>query len=241
MEQGRRPAPGERIYAIGDLHGRLDLFERLIGRIREDNEARAPAATKVVVLGDVVDRGPQSAALVARLMRYTQASDRFIVLKGNHEHAMVEALGGDSRAFQAWLAIGGYETLVSWGVPEEIIKNGPFPLLSKIAKRLIDREVVAWLDGLPLHHVSGEVMFVHAGLKPGVELARQKPRDLLWIGEEFLRSEAAHPHLVVHGHNMKADGPELLAHRIGVDTGAYATGRLTAVALEAGAIWTLEA
>ena len=232
-------AKGERVYAIGDIHGRADLFVDLLSLIREDNASRPRALTRIILLGDVVDRGPDSAALVARLMRYTRASDRFIVLKGNHEQIMLAALSGDTAAAQMWLKYGGAATLVSWGLSEDLVNGGVVSTVMSQARRHISSETLAWLRQLRQYIRSGNVLFVHAGLRPNVALRRQSPSDLMWIREDFIESEVVHPFLVVHGHTIMESGPDVQVNRVGLDTGAYRTGRLTALGLEGHSTWSL--
>ena len=239
MERGWRVARGERIYAIGDIHGRADLFSALLARIRQDNASRPRAQTRIVVLGDVVDRGPDSAALVTRLMRYTHANRRFIVLKGNHEQVMLAALSGDLTAAQAWLNYGGVATLRSWGVPEDVLADAPLHILMGQARQVVSPMVRSWISRLRLHLRSGEVLFVHAGVRPGVPLRKQNPVDFMWIRQDFLEDQSPSDFLVVHGHTICEQGPDVGAYRIGIDTGAYRTGRLTALGLEADDVWSL--
>jgi serine/threonine protein phosphatase 1 len=239
MTKAFMPKAGERIYAVGDVHGRADLFAQMLSLIRQDNDARAATTTKIIVLGDIIDRGPDSAELVHQLMRYSKASRRFIVLMGNHEQIMLAALDGDIKALQAWLKFGGAATLLSWGLPEDLVHGAPPAEILAEATRCISEDVLSWLNDLPLTHVSGDVVFVHAGIRPGVKLGRQDPRDLLWIRDAFLESEEVHSHLVVHGHSINANGPERRENRIGVDTGAYSSGRLTALGIEGGDQWFL--
>ncbi len=227
---------GERIYAIGDCHGQADLFERLLGQIRLDEACRPVKTTKIIVLGDVIDRGPHSASLVERLMKYTYASDRFIVLMGNHEQIMLAALEGDREALQAWMKLGGAESLLSWGVAANLVTAGGATLLEE-ARTKIPAPVLRWMGALPLWHQSGEVLFVHAGIRPGVPLQEQDPRDLLWIRKKFLECKKRHPFLVVHGHSVSEGGPDVQPNRIGIDTGAFNTGKLTAIGVEGGARW----
>ena len=234
-----RIAPGERIYALGDLHGRADLFREMLLKIREDNEGRRPAVTRIIVLGDVVDRGPDSAELLRRLMRYTQASDRFTVLRGNHEAAMEAVLAGRLDVFDKWLEMGGTATLRSFGLPVEALRAKGDAALRSAGRRVIPREVFSWIRRLPLFFRSGDVFFVHAGIRPGVPLSKQAPEDLLWIRKEFLESQVLHPVLVVHGHTVVEAGPQVRSNRIGIDTGAFETGRLTAIGLEASERWFL--
>ncbi len=228
-----------RVYAIGDPHGRDDLFARLISLIREDNAGRSSAPTEVIVLGDVVDRGPQSAQLVRRLMRYTQGSDRFTVLKGNHEDMLERVIQVGFKGMERWLDMGGAETLASWDVPSDLIAARDYADILRVARASIPQEVVHWLHALPSHLQLGDVVFVHAGIRPGVPLKRQDPGDLMWIGSEFREDARRHPFLVVHGHAIREDGPDIQLHRIGIDTGAYRTGRLTAMGLEGAESWFL--
>lgn len=224
--------PGERVYAVGDIHGRLDLFLTLMKRLARDPEPPQGGASQVVILGDVVDRGPSSRALVERFMRYTGATDRFVVLKGNHEQMMTRALRGDVAAFRAWLGYGGAATLRSWGVEVEAPSSPSAFELIKAARSAVGEATLAWLEALPTRHQVGEVLFVHAGVRPGEPLETQVDEDLLWIGREFQESPLDHGALVVHGHAIDESGPVVLSNRIAVDTGAYRSGILSAVKLE---------
>lgn len=231
-------ARGERIYAIGDVHGRLDLFSQLMALIRRDNDAREPRPTKLVLIGDLVDRGPESAELVERLYAFSAQSRDLVILQGNHEEIMVEALEGDLEALGHWIKFGGDATLRSWGISQSEIDAPPEALLAR-ARAVIPRKLIRWLEKLPCSYQSGDVYFVHAGIKPGVALKAQTPRDQLWIGKEFLDYDGAHPVMVVHGHSIVEHGPELRSNRIALDTGAYRTGRLSAVGFEGGERWVL--
>ena len=231
---------GERIYAIGDIHGREDLFVQLISLIRKDNALRPPSKTRIIVLGDVIDRGPHPASLVERLIRYGR-NRRFTVLMGNHERIMLAALLGDATAARVWLRHGGDTTLRSWGMQEHLITEESVDVMIRQARRLIPYQVLKWLEGLRLYWRSGNVLFVHAGVRCGVPLSEQVPADLLWINDDFIESTVMHPFLVVHGHTVVEDGPDVRANRIGIDTGAYRTGRLTALGLENDRTWSLAA
>ena len=232
-----QPVPGERIYAIGDVHGRHDLFERLIALIDADARSRRTLRSRIIVLGDVIDRGPNSAALIRRLRAYTEHSNRFVVLKGNHEQVMIGALEGDYGLLRAWLDLGGAETLLSFGVDRDLVEGGAVYPLLRAARDLISPDVLSWVDHLPLHFRSGDIVFVHAGVRPGVPFRKQRAEDLLWIGRDFLDSEERRSFLTVHGHTISEGGPVTTSNRIGVDTGAYRTGQLTAVGLEGGQRW----
>jgi serine/threonine protein phosphatase 1 len=202
-----------RVYAIGDIHGRLDLLEAALERIAAHDEP--DTARTVICLGDYVDRGPDSAGVVARLMALED--DGFVCLKGNHEAIMVEALGASGEEMDFWLNVGGMETLNSYG-----------------PSRAVPPEQVRWLDGLPLWWSDGNRYYVHAGLEPNVPIKEQDEAVLLWIRDKFLLAPAeALPGHVVHGHTPRWRGkpdaavPELLGQRTNLDTGAWLTGVLS--------------
>lgn len=230
---------GERIYAIGDIHGRLDLFERLVASIRADNESRGAAKVRLILLGDIVDRGPDSAPLTARCMDLTRKSDRFIVLKGNHEAMMVDAIRGNFVALDLWLNHGGDAALRSFGVDAPLVAAGSSPELLRAARECVPADVLAWASALPLTRRAGDYLFVHAGIRPGVALDSQQIEDLIWIRKDFLESDADHAFTVVHGHSVTDEGVVTRPNRIGIDTGAYRTGVLTALGLEADRRWTV--
>ncbi|SEN62287.1 serine/threonine protein phosphatase 1 [Sphingomonas gellani] len=232
-------APIGRVYAVGDVHGRLDLFGRLMTIVKRDHAARLPVATRIVLLGDIVDRGPDSAAMVRGCMQLTASTDRFVVLKGNHEAMMVEALTGNLTVYGHWLGFGGRETLLSWGVDWSVAHGPATPENLRIAAETVGAEALAWLAALPLHHQHENHLFVHAGIRPGVPLRKQSAEDLLWITDDFLKSDQPHGMTVVHGHSIHEAGPVIRPNRIGIDTGAYRTGRLTALGVENGETWTL--
>lgn len=234
-----RVAEAERIYAIGDVHGCADLLGELLTRIRQDNDERSTRLTRLIFLGDIVDRGPNSADVVRRAMRWSNASDRVIVLKGNHEVLMSRALAGDVNALQLWLKLGGDQTLRSWNVPERLLNEGPVADLLRRARACVTSKTLSWLAERPFSYTSGSVFFVHAGVRPGVPLEHQIQDDLIHIRKPFLSSFDLHPALIVHGHTI-APTPQILPNRIGVDTGAYRSGRLTAVGLEGASVWTVQ-
>jgi serine/threonine protein phosphatase 1 len=233
-------AGNDRIYAIGDIHGRLDLFEQIMAIIRADNASRPPATVRIVLLGDLIDRGPASAELISRAQTFSLHNPRFIILKGNHEAAMVDSARGDLIALKFWLRHGGDAALASWGLPMDLISFGPSETLVAAIGELVPHDVIEWMAKLPLTFRRGNCLFVHAGIRPGVKLSRQSSDDMLWIREDFLSSEA-HPALVVvHGHSVSTDAPMMQNGRIGIDTGAYRTGKLTAVGIEHKKHWFLD-
>lgn len=223
-------ARGDRIYAIGDVHGRLDLLEKMLERIGDHSRELPPARTHLVVLGDLIDRGPASADVLRTLHNIQRTKRNVVVLLGNHEEIMLEALKGDIGALEAWLDFGGVQTLESFGIA---LPDDPrdMPILIEEMRRTIPRDLREWLAGLPLSVRSGDYFFCHAGIKPGVPLRRQQRDDLLWIRGEFLESEQDHGVVIVHGHSVEHEVTSL-PNRIGIDSGAYSTGKLTALYLE---------
>lgn len=237
-------AQGERIYAIGDIHGRLDLLEDLLAQIHTDNAGRASARTTFVFLGDLVDRGPNSRGVVERLMRLAEASGKDLIsvvfLKGNHEELLIKAYRGDRQAARLLNRVGGRETLLSYGVTaEEYDAANIDELLALMTPRIPERHI-AFLDGFTDWYESGRYLFVHAGIRPDVPLANQRGSDLRWIRREFLEWSGDLGYMVVHGHSISEEVDER-SNRIGIDTGAYVTGRLTALAVEGSHRWYLKA
>lgn len=231
--------PGDQcVYAIGDIHGRDDLFAALLDRIDADIAARDPATARIVLLGDLIDRGPQSAQVVERCMTrdWGRAEPSFIA--GNHEELMLTALGGDLDALRVWRRAGGDAALLSYGVPQAMLDRGiGTEILRELTASVPDRHV-AFLNAMVDSVAVGDYWFVHAGIKPGVPLDQQRPEHLRWIRGPFLDSNDAHPAIVVHGHTI-TDAVEERANRIGIDTGAYASGILTAIGLSGEDRWYL--
>ncbi len=203
----------------------------LIARIGEHSASLPPARSLYVVLiGDVVDRGPQSAEVLTMLYGLQRQNSRVIVLLGNHEEAMLQALDGDPDALRRWLAVGGDATLASFGIAPLRGEDDPRDYMNG-ARRAIPRRLLAWLRQLPLSVQSGDYYFVHAGVRPGVALARQVREDMLWIRREFLCHERDFGAIIVHGHSITTN-VDIRENRIGIDTGAYQSGILSAIYLE---------
>ena len=221
----RAPAVAGLVYAIGDIHGMDDLLAEMLAAIDADAAAHGLPAT-VVFLGDAVNRGPQTRQVLDRLAGGPYRPDRrWIVLRGNHEQAMLEALTIDDEGrFRRWLKMGGMHSLASYGGTLKDATPGR-------ARELIGGVHVDFLAGLPLAHVAGAHLFVHAGVEPGVPLHLQRAQMLMTIRGAFFRQAHCLPYTVVHGHTRTAGRPLLGPGRIGVDTGAYATGILTALAI----------
>ncbi|MGQ0664355.1 MAG: metallophosphoesterase family protein [Pseudomonadota bacterium] len=225
--------PGTRVYAVGDIHGRADLLRELVGLIREDARAHRVERPVVVYLGDYIDRGRDSRQVIEFLLGRPLPGFEAVHLLGNHERAMLDFLD-DIGSGLDWLWFGGRETLMSYGIALERGRAPVAELLLRVQAELNARlppRHLAFLKSLVKWHLEGDYLFVHAGIRPGVPLERQSETDLIWIREEFLASASDYGRIVVHGHTISAE-PELRANRIGIDTGAFATGRLTCLALE---------
>lgn len=222
---------GLRVYAIGDVHGRLDLLDDLLCHIEADAQQQPAAHTRIILLGDYIDRGPQSAQVLDRVIA---GGPGWITLRGNHEQAMLDALdgGGDSsRTLRLWLENGGRETLRSYGMSPSLAYSDDLAAILDAAAALVPEHHLVALRTMPLFHRDGDYLFVHAGIRPGLSLDEQQESDLLWIREAFLDCRSDHGFVVVHGHSISRTVDER-PNRIGIDTGAYATGRLTALVLE---------
>lgn len=215
------------VVAVGDLHGRLDLLEKLWSKIDAASRLSAARQRTLIFIGDYVDRGLQSAQLVERLLAGFPGFE-VVFLKGNHDETLVQFLN-DPGIGEAWRNFGGLETLSSYGVTHTAGKSWAQTRSEFVS--VLPQTHEAFFKNLRLHYVVGDYIFVHAGLKPRVPLEEQRESDLLWIREEFLESSVNFGRVVVHGHTP-APAPEIRANRIGIDTGAYMTEILTAVVLE---------
>jgi serine/threonine protein phosphatase 1 len=229
---------GERIYAIGDIHGRLDLLDRLIGLIEADDGRRVPARTLIIFLGDLVDRGPDSRGVVERAMELSAGPLETRFLMGNHEEVFLGAIKGDLRALRLLLRIGGRETILSYGVDGDDYRTLDYSGLAALLAAKVPQEHVAFLSSFEQSIEVGDYLFVHAGIRPGITIDQQSGTDMRWIRDEFLRHRESYDKLVVHGHSI-TDNVDVRPNRIGIDTGAYASGRLTAIGLEKDARWFL--
>ncbi len=222
-------ADGESLlYGIGDVHGMDDLLGCLLAAIERDSAACDLPAT-LVFLGDMVDRGGQTRQVLDRLLAGpTRGGDRWIVLRGNHEQLMLDVLTADCPlTFKRWLKMGGAQTMASYGVPRKKATQA-------CARQKVDPRHIRFLGALPLMHVAGDYLFVHAGIEPEVPLQQQEASNLLTIRRRFLKKPHGLPLTVIHGHTPTDGDPRLGQGRIGVDTGAYSTGILTAVVLGPG-------
>lgn len=228
QSQASVPA-GTRYYAIGDIHGQYLLFEALLRAIASDDEALAPADTRIVLLGDLVDRGPESAKVIARA-RKLMTERPTTLLAGNHEEMFLSAFE-DTGMLRHFLRHGGRETVLSYGVKRKEYDNATLEELQDIMDKVVPTEDRAFLAAFDEYHLAGDYLFVHAGIAPGVPLTEQQRHHLLWIREQFITHDAPHDYMIVHGHTISPQ-VDHRPNRIGIDTGAYNTGRLTALALE---------
>jgi serine/threonine protein phosphatase 1 len=219
-----------RLYVIGDIHGRSDLLDRMVDEIHRDLENHESGESLTVTLGDYVDRGPDSRGVLDRLAR-NPFPTRYIALKGNHE-TLFETFLRDSSVGPSWRGLGGLETLHSYGVRvAELMLGTGYDQASGALRAAVPEEHLRFLSSLEPSLTVGNYFLCHAGVRPGVSLARQSLDDLLWIRDEFLDSKTDFGKIVIHGHSP-TDWPEVLPNRINIDTGAYATGRLTCIAID---------
>ena len=225
-----RAVPADhRVYAIGDIHGRRDLLDELLDKIKTDSEGSQQTVTLVFV-GDYVDRGPDSKGVIDRLLSLP-APFQGKFLRGNHDQALLDFLA-DPMTYEIWCDYGPDETLTSYGVPPP--RDHSLPTLRRARDWLagaLPADHLHFFRALPLSWEFGDYFFAHAGVRPGAPLNEQKEDDLLWIRDEFLTSSEDFGKVVVHGHTP-TDSPVKKVNRIGIDTGAYLTGRLTAVVLD---------
>lgn len=230
---------GHRAYAIGDIHGRLDLLDRMLEKIETDQAARKPARTSIVFLGDLIDRGPESAGVVERLRNYRPSFAKTVFLMGNHEEVLLRILAGETDILPDWLRFGGAECARSYGVDPVDLECRQSAAALRLLRQAIPKEHIKFLSGFADTASFGSYLFVHAGIRPGVRLDRQAGKDLRWIRGPFLEDESDHGRIVVHGHTITEEVDER-RNRIGLDTGAYWSGVLTAVGLEGDERWYLQ-
>jgi serine/threonine protein phosphatase 1 len=238
LRRPRRPlegkTSGELIYAIGDVHGRLDLLTDLVARVQADAGDRPHT---LILCGDYVDRGPHSAEVIDYLLELRERpGGRVRFLKGNHEQAFLFFID-DPGSGVAWLEhFGGAATLQSYGVTPPPARAPKAELVAARDELMANMPAshLRLLQRLELMIVLGDYAFVHAGVAPNLPLASQTEGELLWARGEFLDAPGPFEKIIVHGHTWIDEQPVLLDHRIGIDTGAYETGALTAVRLQDG-------
>jgi serine/threonine protein phosphatase 1 len=221
---------GMRIYAVGDIHGRDDLLERMLDLVFDEIAKDKPDDYRLVFLGDYVDRGPASAQAMERLVQLTTQDQRVVALCGNHDEGFLDFLADPERA-DLFVNFGGFDTAASYGARLDVSSTAR--LLKSHADLVASMPAthLTFLRDLPRSLELGDFFFCHAGIRPGVPLADQHPHDLIWIRREFLDHPEPHPRLVVHGHTPH-DKPEVRLNRVNLDTRAFDSGRLTAMVME---------
>jgi serine/threonine protein phosphatase 1 len=232
-----RVPEGVRIYAVGDVHGRADLLHQVLSRVDTDLAAYPHCRPLQIFLGDYIDRGPSSRTVLDLLISRARAH-AMVCLKGNHESYVSQFLH-DPDVLIAWRQLGGLETLRSYGLnPSLNSDRGERVELARALAAALPTSHRQFLRSLAPCFTCGDFLFVHAGVKPGVPLAQQREEDLLWIREDFLRCEEGFGKVVVHGHTPVRE-PDIRPNRVNIDTGAYATGRLTCLIIENGGYFVL--
>ena len=234
----RRGKEGARAYAVGDIHGRLDLLDRLLEEIEADIRSRPTRRNFIIFLGDLVDRGPDSAGVVERLRTYRPDFARTVFLSGNHEEVLLRLLAGEKKILASWLRFGGAECARSYGLdPDSLTLVEEEAALQLLAAK-VPRSHAEFLDTFADTFRFGDYLFVHAGIRPGIAVGDQDRHDLRWIRDPFLSDAKDHGFIVVHGHTI-VERVEERPNRIAIDTGAYHSGVLTALAIEDERRWFL--
>lgn len=233
-----RGQPGARAYAFGDIHGRLDLLDQLLANISDDIAERPVNKVVLVFLGDLIDRGPDSAGVIERLRMLAASSVKTAFLLGNHEEMFLRAFDGEPGVVHDWLRFGGDACVESYGLSPFALEAVEETRVAELLAGAVPAEHVAFLRSFGDSISFGDYLFVHAGIRPGIAIEEQDPHDLRWIRRPFLSDIQDHGCMVVHGHTI-TDGVEERSNRIGIDTGAYQTGVLTALAVEDDQRWFL--
>jgi serine/threonine protein phosphatase 1 len=234
---------GLRLYAVGDIHGRLDLLDQMLEIIAKDSASREPARTELIFLGDYVDRGSESKGVVDRLAKWGPEDTGAVFLKGNHEDLLLSFLDEPLSGLD-WLHNGGEATLMSYGINAGAINDALWqgrPGLREAAALFRSRlpgEHLRFYQSLKFSYRAGDYFFVHAGVRPGIALDDQTEEDMIWIRGEFLSYPYDFGAVIVHGHTP-ARLPQDLHNRIGIDTLAFHTGKLTTVGLDGPRRWFL--
>lgn len=230
---------GRRVYAIGDIHGRNDLLQQLLDKIIRDDSERDDAESEIIFLGDLVDRGPDSAGVIDTAMQARETFGNVRFLMGNHEEVYLSATTGDEKAVRFFNRIGGRETILSYEITMKEYVGLDMTQLAQRIPELIPQSHIDFIAGFEDQITIGDYAFVHAGIRPGVPLSEQRQKDLRWIREDFLSAQEAHEKVIVYGHTINDDVVET-GNRIGIDTGAYFSDKLTALALQGSERWYLD-
>lgn len=224
---------GMRVYCVGDIHGRVDLLDQLHRKILDDAQQATASASRILIyLGDYIDRGLNSREVVDRLIDSPLPGFQTVTLRGNHDQFMIDFLD-NPECGEAWLKYGGEATLYSYGVmpPTDAASRDSLAALRDQLLEAVPARHISFLANCQLAHEIGDYLFVHAGVDPAKPLDRQNARDLMWVRDKFLKSDADLGKVVVHGHSV-SDDPDIRRNRIGIDTGACYSDRLTCLVLE---------
>ena len=235
---------GTRVYVIGDIHGCLDLLDQLHKMVQADAAAHPAKRNVLIHLGDYVDRGPDSFGVVERLITLSFGGFETINLKGNHEDFLLRFLSeesAESSVLDVWYMNGCAETLLSYGIDihGRTDWNIEADTIREQFRKAIPHSHIDFYKTLNLRHIIGDYLFVHAGIQPDMPLDQQKEGDLLWIRDTFIMHPGPFAKVVVHGHTI-FPAPDVRHHRIGIDTGAYYSGKLTCLVLEGNDQWLLQ-
>ena len=222
---------GQRAYVIGDIHGCFDVLRKLLDKIEEHNNLQKKADVKIIYLGDLIDRGPQSREVVDYLSSNTPIFAESIFLMGNHEEVFLQILNGDADAMQSWFSFGGRACARSYGL-ENLgqVNIDPVPLLFQLQGK-VPKSHIDFITKFEKYYLFGDFLCVHAGIKPKIRLEEQRSQDLRWIRSSFLNYTKLHANMVVHGHTI-IDEPTKYNNRIAIDTGAYNGGLLSALCID---------
>lgn len=238
LENARIP-DGRRVYAIGDIHGRNDLLNILMEKIAADDREREEAQSEIIFLGDLVDRGPDSSGVIETAMALKRELGDVRFLMGNHEEVYLKAASGDEKAVKFFNRIGGKETILSYDISIKEYMEMDHAALAERIPNLFPESHMKFVESFEDQIIIGDYAFVHAGIRPGLALSEQEPQDLRWIREEFLSAKEPHEKVIIYGHTINDDVVEK-SNRIGIDTGAYYSEKLTAIGLQEADRWYID-
>lgn len=228
----------KRVYAVGDIHGRLDLLDEILERISEDRRS-FPGECEIIFLGDYINRGPASARVLDRLCSISTRSPRYRFLMGNHEEIFLRVLNQENGMLKLFIHMGGRQTVLNYGVSEDRYRTASYDDLENLLKDSVPDEHRTFLTGLEHQVVIGDYVFVHAGVDVNKDIHEQDPKVTRWIRSEFTHSDQQCEKTIIYGHTVYEEVDQR-GCRIGIDTGAYASGKLTAIALEGTRQWLLQ-
>ncbi len=229
---------GCRLYVIGDIHGQIRALKSVLSRIETDLVERPTEDFKIIFLGDLIDRGEDSRAVLDLAIRLA-SSEHTIILRGNHEEMALGALDNPDDLI-SWRKYGGLETIASFGLDTyDLMRGRKLASLHHDFREQFGPDRRQFLESRPYSFASGSYFFCHAGIRPGLPLSEQAPADLIWIRDDFLLSELRHEKFIIHGHTP-VEQIEVKSNRINIDTGAYMTGRLTCLVLQGSSAHVLD-